>query len=397
MKLKTTWSYVPINFNTNIGTLENITQTAFFKNNIDGEKIRLKFSNIYGQEKLVLNQVIIAKRRERSKEIFDFTKITYGGSEQITIGSGDEIYTDTIDFTIKNNEVIVISVYFKDETDIYSVCSNWYGKSWYSEFSRGNNTQSQNPMLVDTDDVLPILKFDPNKARHLIGLTEINILPISNIRTLTLFGDSITHMSYYSDALFEKILDEFPGQVAILNAGIGGNRLLRDYSRVETIPGGGTIFGPSGVKRFYSNVFEGHFPEDIIVLIGINDIIHPYTFNRDQEIPSLEEYIDGIKKLIEIAHKQNSRIYIGTIMPFKNEENIWYKEAETLRREINIWIRQQIDSDGIIDFDFAVRDSLNPQYMCEDYHLGDGLHPNAAGGEKMAQAVYACILNKSKE
>ena len=83
---------------------------------------------------------------------------------------------------------------------------------------------------------------------------------------------------------------------------------------------------------------------------------------------------------------------IGTILPFKCEETEWFDVAENLRLEINKWIREQKHSDGIIDFDLAIRDEKTPDKMDDGCHLGDGIHPNDQGGKRMADVVPLELL-----
>ena len=61
MEWKTTWSYVPLNFDTTIGTLENITQRTTFWNNINGKKVKVKFTNKNGTTPLKLKEVVIGQ------------------------------------------------------------------------------------------------------------------------------------------------------------------------------------------------------------------------------------------------------------------------------------------------------------------------------------------------
>ncbi|MBP1756986.1 MAG: hypothetical protein H6Q59_3384, partial [Firmicutes bacterium] len=73
--------------------------------------------------------------------------------------------------------------------------------------------------------------------------------------------------------------------------------------------------------------------------------------------------------------------------PIRSEETDWFITTEKLRQSANDWIRNQRLSDGMIDFDLATRRESDPEYMLEDCHLGDGLHPNTSGGKRMADAV----------
>ncbi len=66
----------------------------------------------------------------------------------------------------------------------------------------------------------------------------------------------------------------------------------------------------------------------------------------------------------------------------------WRDQAEAIRWDYNEMIRRGTDADDWIDLDVLMRDPDRPHLMQEGMHLGDGVHPNYFGGEKMAQAIF---------
>ena len=88
-------------------TLEQSTCRMQFKASMGGEKVRLSFSNEYGEELLPpgsdmeLKSVHIARLvKPGSPEIVpeSDTKVTFSGSESVTIPSGEIVTSDEIDF-----------------------------------------------------------------------------------------------------------------------------------------------------------------------------------------------------------------------------------------------------------------------------------------------------------
>jgi lysophospholipase L1-like esterase len=382
------WSYLPVNHNTCIAKISNTTLRGYFTNNLSGDKIRIRFSNLYSAERLILDKVTIAKRARGSKLIEGFQTVGYKGDDVISIGPGEQFLSDELKFSIDSSEDIIISIYIKNPSSIYSVCSTWSAGSWYTRYGlNGDYTMESEFAESDNYDMYPPLQYDEHRANHIYGINGIEVLTDENVKTFALFGDSITHMSYYSDALMQMATDKYPGRMTIINRGLGGNRLLHDYTRIPGIPGGGTIFGKPGVYRFYDDVYQLNKPDYVVVLIGINDFTHPYFFKKDDEKVTLEEYKEGICKLIHTAQSQGSKILIGTVIPFKKDKLEWFDEVEELRQEVNRWIREQIESDGVIDFDLAIRDRLDHEKIDDSCHLGDGIHPNTEGGIRMANVV----------
>lgn len=385
---KTAWSYLPVNYNTCIATFCNTTQRTFFRNNLNGTKIKIKFSNLYSKKPLILDQVAIGKKDKTKTEIEGIQYVTSHGNEKIVIEPGQEFYSDEIDFSLCVTNDMVLSIYVKEQTEIYSVCSTWAAESWHTRYGlNGNFVKEQEFSETDSFDAYPVLQTDPNKANYLFGVSEIKVYTDSAVKTVALFGDSITHMSYYSDALIEKLYQSHPGEITVVNRALGGNRLLHDASCIPEFVGDGMLFGDAGIKRFYHDTYDCDQPEFVMLLIGVNDFMHPYQFKHYDEVVTVEEYQKGIMQLFQIAHENGSKIFMGTVMPFKHEETDWFVQADELRTKANEWIRKQKIADGIMDFDVAVRTAEAPEYMLEAYHLGDGLHPNTIGGKKMADLV----------
>ncbi len=51
MEWKTSWSYLPVDYETSIGTIENITQRTVFWNNLSGKKVRILFQIALGRNR----------------------------------------------------------------------------------------------------------------------------------------------------------------------------------------------------------------------------------------------------------------------------------------------------------------------------------------------------------
>ncbi len=390
MNWYTSWSYLPINYNTTIGTVEDITQRTFFQNNLNGTRVKVKFSNRYGSEPLVIEKVVIGQKKEKQGEITEKQILTRQGNDKIVIAPGEEFYSDEKDWKIEAGTEIVLSVYIKERTNVQSACSTWQAKSWHTVYGEnGDFTDWEHFLERESREIYPYVEADVNKANIIVGVSAICLLAEEDVKTVALFGDSITHMSYFADALSEKIYRKHPGKVTIVNRGIGGNRVLHDATFVKDMPGEGACFGVAAVKRFEQDVYETEQPDYVLMLEGVNDMMHPEFFGNPKESVTAEQLADGVKGIIETAHRRGSKIYLGTVMPFGNDEMPGCPLGEQVRKEFNAWIRTQQLSDGIFDFEKALRDANRPEYLKKEMHIGDGLHPNEVGGEVMAATVLA--------
>src|SRR6185436_8221296 len=159
------------------------------------------------------------------------------------------------------------------------------------------------------------------------------------------FGDSITDGARSSqgknqrwpDRLAERLAAKYPGRpIGVVNAGIGGNRVLSETNI--------TMFGQSALTRFDRDVLSVPGVTDVIVLEGVNDL------GARAGRPSAAELIAGYRQLIERAHARGVRMIGATILPYEGAA-YFTPEGEAIRREVNAWIRKPGNFDAVIDLD----------------------------------------------
>lgn len=385
---KKVWNYIPVEWGTQIGVLEDLTQKVWVRNNLNGSQVKIRFCNLYDPEPLLLDAVTVGKWDAETETVKEIREVTYRGNREIRIQPGDSFYSDGIPFSIKAEDDLVVSVYFREKHAFYSVCQTWNAGSFKSGFLRGDQVKSEKLYEMSTLDAFPFFGFDENACNGAAGLCGIQVLTEDEVTTLACFGDSITHMSYYFDPLMEALYRKYPGKITLLNCGIGGNRILYDACYVEEIPGHGKCFGDAGVNRFERDVYGDTEPDVVFFMEGVNDCTHGLAFGLPEEVPSGEALFAGIREIIGKAHEKNSKIYISTVMPFGCYEDVFREQAEGIRQDLNELIRRNRETaDGFLDLDQVMRKQEDIHFMKDGTHLGDGVHPNEAGGKMIAAAI----------
>ena len=92
---------------------KNITLRYPVKCAFGGNKVRLHFSNFCGTEPVVFTRVTIAPSiSDREINLKDACLVTFGGKESVTLGAGEEIFSDEINFRVKPLGKVSVSVYF---------------------------------------------------------------------------------------------------------------------------------------------------------------------------------------------------------------------------------------------------------------------------------------------
>jgi lysophospholipase L1-like esterase len=198
--------------------------------------------------------------------------------------------------------------------------------------------------------------------------------------TVAAFGDSITNglPDPWPEGLQARLRQRFPhAAFTVINAGIPGNRLLRD---------GNGAGNPSGVSRFAHDALDPDGVKFIILFEGINDIGWSGSARTQADIITAEDLITAETTLIARAHERQIKIFGGTLTPFRGA-GYASPAGEAIRQSVNRWIRTEAGFDAVIDFDAALRDPADPGRLRPDYDSGDHLHPNGAGEAAIAAAI----------
>jgi lysophospholipase L1-like esterase len=218
-------------------------------------------------------------------------------------------------------------------------------------------------------------------------VSRVEVLAPQSVGAVVTVGDSITAGSRstadtnnrYSNHLARR-LATLPTPMAVLNAGIGGNRVLTEA---------GFANGLNVLGRFERDVLAQPGITHAIVLEGINDIGNA----RENPTPTAEDLIAAHKQLIQRAHTRGIVIFGATLTPF--EGAMYFTQVgEAKRQALNQWIRTSRAYDGVIDFDEATRDPSHPARFLPQYESGDHLHPSDAGYKAMADAIDLALFKK---
>ena len=152
----------------------------------------------------------------------------------IEVEPGGFLRSDAIPFSVEAADDLVISIYWREAHTFRGLCQTWNAKSWQSSFQEGDQTDTGELAGMATIDFLPFFRFDEHVSNGALGIAGVEILTEEQVMTMACFGDSITHMSYYFDPLLEELYRRYPGQVTLLNGGLGGNRVLYDACRGDS-------------------------------------------------------------------------------------------------------------------------------------------------------------------
>ena len=339
---------------------------------LSGQTIRLHFHNLLGQDDVTLTKVSVALSNDRRAiDAATAVPVTFSGNHDVTIAKGTEVCSDEIPFEVTAGKPFAVSIYLGEFTDMTSAVAP-SGPLVHNCFAKGDYCSAAE---IPIDKALG--------CNYYYFLYTIDVLTAESNHAIVAFGDSITAQSW-PDWLTLRILETKDPSCSVIRRGIGGSRVLREYSCHQT-----RHYGQSGLNRFERDIRSAAGADTVVVLHGINDIIHPDGVNPFRpmcDLPTAEELIEGLRFYIQTAHKQNMKIYLATILPFEGWRT-YNTERNLIRMTVNNWIRNNQEADGFIDFDAALKDPEKPNALTSLYASGDKLHPSTEGAQKMAQTI----------
>lgn len=365
-----TWSaasMAPVGDEAPVQGLRNNTVRQQIKVSIGGDKIKLTFSNEYGDIPLVIDSVHIAKLLYAGSPNIDpetDTLVTFnGGSKSVTVAAGATVTSDEIAFNFEALDLLAVTSCIGDYSGGTITCHSDAGcTSWVTE---GNHVG---------DETFAAMSF--NSSYYY--LCRVDTYAEAGTKTVVCIGDSITDgacCTYNGFDGWVEVLsnamqsNETTSNISVVNMGIGGN-MLRS----------GT-WGTPVAERFERDVLNVPGVRYVCVMIGINDI-----GNAQADISS--ELIESYKSLISQAHAKGIKIYACTLTPVKG--NFYYSELhEKIRLAVNEFIFSENSGfDGVIDMSNAISREDDSAQMKDEYSSGDYLHPGSAGYKVMGMEAY---------
>jgi len=356
-------------------TLRQIVRTS-----VGGSRLRVVLSNTFGTSSLTVGAAHVALRdKEDAIQGAKGRPLTFGGRSTITIPANAVVYSDPVALMLPPMADLAIDLYLPGTTNTpapLTMHGSAYQTSYISE--TGNHSGvAKLPTVATTRNWFTIsrVEVDASDARGVI----------------VAFGDSITDgaastvdtNNRWPDVLARRLLSApTPVKMGIVNAGIGGNRVLSEGTYGS---------GINALARFEVDVLSHPGATHVIVMEGINDIGNA----RQNPTPTAEDLIAAHKQLIVRAHANGLKIFGATLTPFWGAA--YYTDiGEAKRQALNEWIRNGKAYDGVIDFDRATRDPADPRKFLAAYDSCDHLHPNDAGFKAMADAIDLALFTENR-
>jgi lysophospholipase L1-like esterase len=350
---------------------------------VGGRRLRIRLSNVFGRTPLPVKGVHVAlSAGPGSATIRRHTDRTvlFAGANRAEVPAGADYWSDEVALAVAAGDSVAVTMQLGIPEDGQTI-----------------HTASHASSFISSRDALSALDLaGGSKIEHWAFLSGVDVLSDRPAYGIIALGDSITDGSWsttdgndrWPDVLADRLRSRRREGVAVLNAGIGGNRLLMDGN------------GPSALSRFDRDVLGQAGARFLIVLVGINDV---GTLTRDAPVSRAEHralvarLIAAYRQTITRAHRHGLRVLGGTLLPFVGAKNYQPDAAsEADRSAVNAWIRNSGAFDDVIDFDNMLRDPARTDRLLPAYDSGDHLHPSPAGYRRMGEGIPLALFDRPR-
>ena len=346
--------------------LAGTTLRQRFHLSLGGSRMRIRLSNEFGDGSVEVAAGFLGRSTGRDGQ--DGTRgspVGFAGRPTVVIPAGEFVWSDDIAMTTDDRSDVAVSLYF---TRVPTGLTGHPGSRTSSYLVAGNRVR---------DDSLP----GAVRTEHWYIASGLEVLRSSRSAVVAVLGNSIADGRGSGTEMNNRWPDNLAGRlsravatrnVAVSNAGIGGNTVLR----------GG--LGPTAQSRFDRDILGQRGVRWVIISEGVNDI--GGARDADSAAAVGTQLLQSYQSLIERAHARGVRAYGATMLPFGGSQ-YGSAEHERARVAVNTWVREGGAFDAVIDFDAVMRDPAAPDALRREFDSGDHLHPNEAGYAAMAEGI----------
>ena len=332
-----------------------------------GSGMRIRLSNALGDQPVTFGRAYVGVRQAGAATITGSNRpLSFAGSGSVVVQPGDVVQSDPLPGNVPPQSDLIVSVYVQSA----SGTATGHGMAMQTSYIAAGDHAADDEASAFT-----------TKTGSWFYLDTVSVDARSGTGAVAVLGDSITdgwqstsdRNNRWPDYLARRLAaDSGTNLKGVANEGISGNKVLSDGA------------GRSALHRLDRDVLSQDGLRTVILLEGINDL-------KAGDV-SAESMIAGYRQIIARSHAAGKCIVGATVLPYQGWYE-WNQAGETVRQQVNTFIRTSGEFDATVDLDRELRSPYNAARLFPPFDGGDHLHPNDKGMLVMADRVDLVSLN----
>ena len=359
-----------------------------------GSEARIRLSNAFGTRSVTFDGVFVGLQMIGSAVVKGTNRaVTFEGKSMVTVAPGGFAWSDSVALPFVRAdgapalEGRKLAVSFRVAGE--SGPMTWHAKAMTTSYVTAPRAGAKG--MEEGEEAFRA----STTSWSFLDAVDMRVPPAT--RVIVAFGDSITDGTAstlngddrWPDVLSRRLHAAYGESAAVVNAGIGGNRVTgpAEYTPQKAFAG-----GPSAGQRLERDVLSLSNVSSVIWLEGINDL----NGNAGASVEAVRTAMIDITSRMRTKHLT---VFGATLTSaLGSAGGSGSPETDQKRRALNEFIRTSGVFDGVFDFDRATLDESTGAMRTEFVPnstvggAGDRLHPNRLGYAAMAQAVDLTAL-----
>ncbi len=353
-----------------------------------GGEARIRLSNAFGLKPVRFDRVYIGLHFESSAVAAGSNRpVTFGGKDWVEIPPGQDAWSDAAALPFVPQDDAASFPGRKLAISFHGVGESG-PMTWHAKALTTSYLTTPHAGAVGAREDEAAFPFSTTSA---FFLDALDMRASAGTILVAAFGDSLTDgmgaslngEDRWPDVLSRRLHERFGNEIAVVNAGIAGNRILKPklYSAREP-----DASGPAALQRLRRDVLSLSGISAVIWLEGVNDL-GPHGGATLDELE--QAFTSGVWALRFAAPA--IRVIGATLTSARGSAGFGARDED--RKALNAFIRTSGLFDAVVDFDGAtvntVTGALKAEYAVPTNGVSkqDGLHPNRAGYLAMGESI----------
>ncbi|MFH9548303.1 SGNH/GDSL hydrolase family protein [Streptomyces sp. NPDC017435] len=331
------------------------------RTSVGGSDLRIRLTNAFGDRPVTFDSVYAGVQRQGAALVAGSNRrLSFGGAHSVTIPAGGTALSDALPGRLPVATALVVSLHSPDAQGPAS----GHGMAMRTSYlTQGDHTAEEGADRWS------------GTTGSWFYLDAVSVRANAPTGAVVALGDSITdgwQSSFdldrrWPDYLARRLRRADTALKGVANAGISGNKVLADG------------LGRSALNRLQRDVLSQPGTRTVFLFEGVNDL-------KAHTGVSAQDLVTGYREIVRRAHAAGTCVVGATVAPFKGWSE-WDPAAESVRQDVNTFIRSSGEFDAVTDFDGILRSPYDPERILPVFDGGDHLHPNDKGMQAMADAV----------